>query len=146
MFRGNRFLTVAAASLAVAGMLLAQGPGTAGRSARGARGRQFLATYLDLTDSQKTQVKAVFDAARTQAKPVLAQLKQGRAALGDAVKAGKPDAELDALAAQQGALMGQLAAIRAKAFAKIYPLLTPDQKDKLDHLRELARLRLGGNL
>ena len=138
MFIGKSLIgTMTVAALATASVVWAQGP------ARGERARQFLSTYLGLTDSQKTQAKEIFEAARAQAKPIAAQLKQGRKAVRDAVKAGKPDAELDALAAQQGALMGQLAAIRAKSHAKMYALLTPEQRDKLDKLGELARLFRG---
>jgi Spy/CpxP family protein refolding chaperone len=137
MFGRNRLWTVAAATLAAAGMLTAQTSGAPGRPARGARLRQFVASYLDLTEAQKTQIKPILDAARAAAAPLVAQLREGRAALHEAVKAGRPDAELDALAQKQGALLGQLAAIRAKAWAKVYPLLTPEQQDKLDHPRRL---------
>ena len=143
MFARIRFLAVAAAMLAVGTDAYAQTPGTGIRTQRRERARAFIASYLGLTESQKAQAKDVLDAARTQAAPVAAQLKQGHVTLRDAVKAGKSDAELDALAREQGALMGQLAAIHAKSFAKLYPMLTPEQQDKLDHLREMAMLRLG---
>jgi len=144
MFNGKWLIGMTTvAALAAASVLWAQAPAPGSRPARGERARQFLLTYLGLTDSQKTQAKGIFDAARAQAAPIAAQLNQGRTALRDAVKAGKPDTELDALATQQGALMGQLAAIRAKALAKMYPMLTPEQKDKLDQLRGFVRGRFG---
>ena len=45
-------------------------------------------------------------------------------------------AEIDALATLQGQLLGQLAAIGANARIQIRALLTPDQIDKLDEIRE----------
>ena len=143
MLNRKWLIRTGAVVLVTASVLSAQGPAAGSGPARREKARQFLSTYLELTDSQKAQAKGISDAARAQAEPIAAQLKQGRTALRDAVKAGKPDAELDALGAQQGALMGQLAAIRAKSFAKMYLLLTPEQKDKLDKLGELARRRFG---
>ncbi len=134
----RKLITIAAAALVAAGTLAAQGPGMGaprpGNMDRGAHFGEFLATYLDLTDSQKAQVKSIQDAAKAEATPVETQLKAGRQALSDAVKAGKSDGELNALAAQEGVLMGQLAGIHARSLAKIYALLTPDQKDKLSKL------------
>jgi Spy/CpxP family protein refolding chaperone len=143
MFIRKLHFTVPLAALAVVGLLSAQPPAAGHRAERRGKARAFIASYLGLTESQKTRAKEIFEAARVQAQPVAAQLKQGHQALREAVKAGKSDAEIDALARQQGALMGQLSATRAKAFAKLYTLLTPEQKDKADQLREHVRGALG---
>ncbi len=134
MLTSKRVIYVAVAALAVAGVLLAQGPPFGHRG--GARGermgriKEFVANYLDLTEAQKAQAKDIFTAARQSAQPVFEQLKQGREAMRTAVTTGKPDAELERLAAAQGALAGQLSAIHAKAFAKFWAILTPDQQAK----------------
>ena len=104
-----------------------------------------MATALNLTDAQKATAQTLFDQAKTEAAPIAAQLKQGRQAMAEAVKAGKSDAELATIANQQGTLMGQLAAIRAKAFAKFYAQLTPEQKDKADQMRQQMRNRFQGH-
>jgi len=96
----------------------------------------FLAGYLGLSDSQKTQAKAIFDASEQAAQTALGQLASARDALRLAVIDNKPDAELDRLAAAVGTVEGQLAAIHAKASAKFYALLTPEQKQKYDQLGE----------
>ena len=48
------------------------------------------------------------------------------------MKGGKAAPEIDRIATQQGVLQGQMTAIRTKALAKIYALLTPEQRQKAD--------------
>lgn len=130
----RRFLIAAPAILAALPML-AQIRGTfGGPPGGGMRGLNFLAGYLGLTDSQKQQAQAIFDAADQASETVRGQLTSARDALRTAVKANQPDAELDRLAAALGAIEGQLAGIRAKADAKFYALLTAEQKEKYDQL------------
>ena len=107
-----------------------------GRPVDGSRRLDFLAGYLGLSEAQKTQAKAIFDAAGQAAEMPLGQLAGARDALRQAVKDNKPDAELDRLAAAVGTLEGQLAAIHAKASAKFYALLNSEQKQKYDQLRD----------
>jgi len=100
---------------------------------RSATGRlDYLAGYLSLTDAQKTQAKAIFDAAQTATETARGQMDSARTALNTAIKANASDAELDRLAAAMGVIEGQLVAIRAKAEAKFYALLTAEQKTKYD--------------
>ncbi|MGH9720090.1 MAG: Spy/CpxP family protein refolding chaperone [Bryobacteraceae bacterium] len=104
--------------------------------------KEFAARYLDLTDAQKTQAQAIFDAAKQPAQAVAEQLKQGHDAMRAAMKAGKSDAELQQLAERQGALVGQLAAVHSKAFARFYATLTPQQKEKADTMHDFVRERI----
>jgi len=145
--RWTRFIGIITVS---AGLLVAQGPGGPrgrgpGQPPQGAPGDRspeqfqqrrldFLTTVLGLTDSQKDQAKAIFDAAAQASQPLRDQLRQAHQALASASQAGKSDAEIDQLAATVGTLTGQTAAIQAKAQAKFYGILTPDQKDKLSKL------------
>ena len=59
-----------------------------------------------------------------------------------AAKRGASEANIDLLASQEAPLLGQLEAIHAKALAKFYATLTPDQKAKADELRQKARQRM----
>ncbi|MCW5979175.1 MAG: periplasmic heavy metal sensor [Bryobacteraceae bacterium] len=102
----------------------------------GPRGPDFLAGYLGLSDAQKEQAKAIFEAADAAAETPRGELQSAREALTAAVKAGQPDAALDQLSAAVGVIEGQLTAIRAKATAKFYALLTAEQKQKYDQLGE----------
>lgn len=102
---------------------------------------EHIGTILDLTDAQKTTAKALFADAKSQAEPIVTQLKAGHTAMAEAVKANKSDVEISDIAARQGVLVGQLAAIHAKAMAKFYAQLTPDQKAKADRLHDQFRSR-----
>ena len=134
-----RFVGVAALA---SGMMFAQTPASPAQPQSPAqrwqqrRGQMFdrMATRLNLTDRQKQQAQSIMQSARESARPINQQLKQNRLALRDAVKAGKTDADIDQLAASTGSLMGQATAIRTKAFAKVYALLTPEQRTKADQL------------
>ncbi|MBI3696942.1 MAG: Spy/CpxP family protein refolding chaperone [Acidobacteria bacterium] len=119
------------------GLALAQGPGGPGGmnpQPRGQRSLDFLATYLNLTDSQKSQVQAIFDAEQQAAQALRTSIQQAQEALRQASQDNKSDAEIDKLAAALGTLLGQGAGIHAKAQAKFVALLTADQKDKLSKL------------
>ena len=135
MTKSTRIAGFAVAGALAAGLLLAQVPGFH----RGERMKQLLATQLELTDAQKIQAKTIFETARQQAEPVVQQLKQGHEAVAAAVKANKSDQEIQQLANAQGALAGQLGGIHAKAMAKFYATLTPEQKDKADKLHECMK-------
>ena len=87
---------------------------------------------LNLTDAQKQQAQSIFDAERQAAEPIRTQLETARAALNDAAKKNAGDAELDRLAQAEAPLLAQLEANHAKAFAKFYAILTPEQKQILD--------------
>lgn len=146
----NRFAKYAAATVATvaltAAFAFAQNPhhaarAGAGRQAMLERGFARMAQHLGLTDTQKEQAKAVFEQARQQAEPLRVQMKQNREAIAQAVKAGKPDAELQSLAATSGTLMGQLTAIHLQAMSKVYATLTPDQKQKADQMHQQLKTR-----
>jgi protein CpxP len=132
-----RFATVAAMA---AGMALAQTPAApaqprAGRMMAQHAMRSKIFQSLDLTDAQKQQTKALMQQARQNARPLMTQLRANRQALAAAVKANDV-AQIHSLAAQQGHLQGELLGVRSEARAKIYALLTPEQKVKADELRE----------
>lgn len=92
----------------------------------------FLSGYLGLSDAQKEQAKAIFDESSAAAKPLAQELAGARTALHQAAKDGQSDAQLDQLAATVGNLHGQIAGVHAKASAKFYALLSPEQKTKYD--------------
>ncbi|MEP7365824.1 MAG: Spy/CpxP family protein refolding chaperone [Acidobacteriota bacterium] len=114
--------------------ILAALPVMAQPGPRGGGGNRldYLAGYLSLTDAQKTQAKAIFDAAATATETARGTLDGAHTALQTAVKANASDAELDRLSAAIGTIQGQITAIQAKAQAKFYALLTAEQKTKYD--------------
>jgi Spy/CpxP family protein refolding chaperone len=99
---------------------------------------------LDLTDAQKQAAKTLFSDAKAQAEPIASQLKQGHELMAAAVKGNRSDTEIIDIAARQGVLVGQLAAIHAKAMARFYAQLTPEQKTKADAIHDHMKSRFMG--
>jgi Spy/CpxP family protein refolding chaperone len=134
----NPFRTKFAAWSAVAALgaasLFAAETGPAGPHRHGRMGG-FLSSQLNLTPAQQSQEKAIFQAARQSAQPLRQQLHQTRQSFHAAVQANNV-AEIQQLANTEGSQIGQLAAIRGAAMAKAYQVLTPDQQQKLQSLRE----------
>jgi Spy/CpxP family protein refolding chaperone len=123
--------------------VLAQGGGRPGPGGPKPSRINFLATVLSLTDDQKQEATAIFDAAEQASTSLRDSLRQQRQALNDAAKASAADSQIDQLAAALGDLTGQLASIQTKAFAKFYALLTTDQRTKLDQLQANGRGMMG---
>jgi Spy/CpxP family protein refolding chaperone len=129
-----------AASVITTGVLFAQGFGP--RAGHMDKKLEFAASYLDLTESQKQQAKQIVSDAMQSATPVLTELKSGHESMVSAVKAAKPDSELQRIAAAQGQLVGQLSFIHSKAWAQFWTILTPAQKAKAETLHDLIRDRM----
>jgi len=127
------------AALAVAALampMLAQGPRPMGGFGGGeGRRLEFLSGYLTLSETQKTQAEAIFDAASTAGQTLRGQAQSAREVLQTAVKAGGADTQIDQLAAALGTVEGQMAAVHAKAESKFYALLSTEQKAKYDSMR-----------
>jgi Spy/CpxP family protein refolding chaperone len=143
----------------VAGAALAQGPGRGhgrgegmgmfGGGGFGPGGGLFgpmMSTALGLTDAQKEQIKSIFESTRTANEALREQLKGIHEQAQAAVKAGKSDAELQALASSASPLMTQLHASHLIAAKKAYQVLTPEQREKLESLRSQARDRMEDRL
>jgi Spy/CpxP family protein refolding chaperone len=90
-----------------------------------------VSTALNLTDQQKHQAKTIFTSERESARPVRQQLREERKSVQSAIVAGKPAAEVQMLAKNEGPALAGLAGMRAAAFAKFYTVLTPAQQQKL---------------
>ncbi len=148
----TKWILAAVAAFVMTTALVAQGPGPRGRGFggpgffEGGMGPGLLGPgfgrHLDLTDAQKEQVKAIFEAARTSAEPLREQLKQNREQVQAAVKAGNV-AEVEVLSSQQGTLAGQLAAIGHKAAIRVrQEVLTSAQIQKLDEFQADMKERM----
>lgn len=124
-----------------AGVIFAQGPaaGRKGRMGKGSMGGR-MANYLELTDTQKQQMKDIREQARTQAQPFTQQIQAARAEVEKMVKAGEaPEAvakRAEELAAANANAVQKLAGIRAWTAAKMFSVLTPEQREKAQKLRD----------
>lgn len=101
-----------------------------------------IARALDLTDDQKTQVKAIL---RSHAAEIQAQLAAGmdaRRSLRDAILADPIDeTAIRAKAAELSKIEGDGAVLFAKVRAEVFPLLRDDQKQKIADFHKKMRAR-----
>lgn len=92
---------------------------------------QRLTKDLNLTADQQTKAKNIFDQSWAQRKAISPKLREERGAILNAIKSDNPR-EIDRLIQENSHLNAQAAEIHAKAMAKFYAMLNPDQKVKMD--------------
>jgi Spy/CpxP family protein refolding chaperone len=138
LFRNKFAAWTAVAALGAASLFAAETTAAAGHGHRG-RGA-FFSKFLNLTDAQQSQAKAIFEDARQSAEPVRSQLKQTRESLRAAVQSNNT-AQIQQLSATEGSEIGQLSAIHSGAMAKVYQILTPEQQQKLASMRQAREAR-----
>ena len=91
-----------------------------------------LGRELSFTDAQKTEIQALLTAQRTALKSALDSLRQARKALDTAVMhIPEDDGLLQAQVNEMSALETQIVLARTQTEAKIFQLLTPDQRQKV---------------
>jgi len=99
---------------------------------------------LNLTEEQKTQVKAVMDANKDALQAIGKQMQEAQVALGDAATADQPNEQaIRDAAAAVGKLQGDLAVLRSQIHTKVFALLTPDQQAQAKQFRADAKSRGG---
>lgn len=125
-----------AASLLMSPAIFAQpgfGPGRMGMVRR--MGPPLL-EQLQLSDDQRAQIKTIFAGGRDTIQPFVQQLREKRAALGEAARALPFDETLVRTLAQQAAdLQAQITVARAQIANQMQSLLTEDQRTRLSQLR-----------
>jgi Spy/CpxP family protein refolding chaperone len=138
----------AAVTTLAAGMALAQAPATDRQPApqrapftHPVFGHEQMMQALNLTTSQKQQVKTIFDGARQKAEPIRQEMRQNREALYAAEKANNT-LQIERLSAHQGELHGKALAIRSEAMAQFYAILTPEQRIEADQMLSRMRQRM----
>jgi protein CpxP len=127
------------AALLVSGAASAQPPRFAPQGGMMRR----LVRHLALTDAQRAEIRSIVRQTADANAALRDQLHSLRQQERDAIRAGKSEAELRTLAESAAPIMAQLHANRLATRAKIYALLTPEQKQKADQFREHARPRSG---
>ena len=94
-----------------------------------------LKAKLNLTDDQAAKIKTEFLAQKEPLKEKAKNVHAARAHLRQAIQSGAPEAELRSAAAAIGTAEGDLAVVRSTLFARIAPLLTPEQLAKLREIQ-----------
>jgi Spy/CpxP family protein refolding chaperone len=103
----------------------------------GARLLGRMARFLELTDTQKTEIKSIIQAEKPTIEPIVRQIAQNRKDMREATKNGTFDeAQVRTLANQRAQALSELIVARERLKTKIYNILTSEQKDKLEQLKE----------
>jgi len=141
----------------MAGTLMAQtstqaSPNQSGTSSAQAQSRQrrsdfmvqHLTNQLNLTSDQQTRVRKIFVDSRKNSEAIMPKIREEHEALTSAVKSGN-DHEIDRILQQNSQVNADFEANHVKAMAKVYQLLTPEQKTRFDQMdsRWFSRERHG---
>jgi protein CpxP len=101
---------------------------------RGGHGMMFRG--IDLTDEQKSQMKAIREANKAQFAPIREAMKANRQKMQEATANGAFDeATVTMLANEQAGLMAKMTVERARIKSQTFALLTSDQKAKLVEMK-----------
>ena len=108
---------------------------------RGARAMMFRG--LDLTEEQKVQMKQIRQTSKEKIKPIREQMKANRQKLAELSAGGNFDqAQVQAIAAQQGSLSAQMIVERESVKSQIFQILTPEQKAKAAEIGAQRKQRM----
>ena len=132
-----KLLTIATAAAIIVGGLTsapAQGTNDSAAGARPGRGHIFqrIAKKLNLTDDQKSQIRAVWGGEKDTLKSLFGQLHDARKNLRTAIHASDAnETTVRAASARVAAVEADLAVERMKLYGKIAPILTDEQRRKI---------------
>jgi protein CpxP len=116
--------------------------GLGGPGMRGPGGPLFPLRGLDLTEAQRTQVRAVMESHRAEFEAQAQKLGPARRALHEAVTAETLDeSAIRQRAADVAALEADGAVLRARVHGEIWAVLTPEQQQKARDLKAQADQR-----
>ena len=102
----------------------------------------FFARQLNLTDDQKTQMKAVFEKERPTLKPLHEQERQIDQQLHQYAEGTFDQAKVQILAAQKAQVQTQLTIAETRIHNEMYQLLTPEQQTQLKQLEADREARM----
>lgn len=102
----------------------------------------FFAKQLNLTDEQKTQMKAVMQKEHPAMKPLFQQQHQIDQQLRQYVEGTFDQAKVQALATQKAQIQAQMTVAETRIHNELYQLLTPDQQAQLKQLQANREARM----
>jgi periplasmic protein CpxP/Spy len=92
---------------------------------------EFFADYLNLSDAQQAQIKAVLHKEHGTIKPLMHQLHQTEAQLKQFELGGYDEPKVRALATQQAQTQIELTVQKTRIHSELFQLLTPEQQAKM---------------
>jgi protein CpxP len=102
----------------------------------------FFSKYLELTDAQRTQMKAVLQKEHTAMKPQMQQLHVMQQQLKQYEEDTYDEAKVQALVAQQSQTLVQLKVQETRIHNELFQLLTPDQQAKMQQFEANREARM----
>jgi periplasmic protein CpxP/Spy len=102
----------------------------------------FFARYLDLSETQREQMKAVMQKERPALKPLMQQLHQTREQLKQYEEGAYDEAKVRTLAAQQTQTQVELTVQETRIHSELFQLLTPDQQAKMKEFEANREARM----
>jgi Spy/CpxP family protein refolding chaperone len=99
--------------------------------------RERIKEKLGLTEDQAGQIKTALAAEKDSIKELLAKLHQARVSLREAIQAPNADeASVRVASAKVATVQADLAVLRLKLYGKLNPILTSDQRDKVQQFQQ----------
>ncbi len=102
----------------------------------------FFARQLNLTDDQKTQMKAIMQKEHPTMKPLMQQERQFDQQLRQYVEGPYDATKVQALAAQKAQIQAQITVNETRIHNELYQLLTPDQQAQLKQMQTNHEARM----
>ena len=102
----------------------------------------FFARALNLTDDQKTQMKAIMEKEHPTMKPLFQQQRQIDQQLRQYVQGTYDEAKVRALATQKAQVEVEITVQHTRIHNQMYQLLTPDQQSKLKEMEANHEARM----
>jgi len=106
------------------------------------RGMHFMAQYLNLTDEQKTQMKAVMQKEHPAMKPLFQQSRQIDQQLRQYVEGPFDEAKVRTLATQEAQVEVEMTVAQTRIHNEMYQLLTPEQQTKMKEFEAKRESRM----
>jgi Spy/CpxP family protein refolding chaperone len=103
---------------------------------------QFYAKYLNVTDEQKTQMKAALQKERPTLQPLMQQLHQMDQQLKQYEEGTYDEAKVQSLVAQQSQTLVQVKVEQTRIHNELFQLLTSDQQSKLKEFEANRQARM----
>jgi len=105
-------------------------------------GMGFFARGLDLTDTQKAQMKTIMQKEHPAMKPLMQQAHQIDLQLRQYVEGSYDEAKVRSLAAQKAQVETEMTVQRTRIHNELYQLLTTDQQTKLKDMETRHEARM----
>ena len=102
----------------------------------------FFAKQLNLTDDQKTQMKAVMQKEHPTLKPLMEQEHQIDLQLRQYVEGSFDSGKVQMLPAQKAQIQAQLTVAQTRIHNELYQLLTPDQQSQVKQMEAKHEARM----